>query len=206
MSRGTTPLSVLWGTDRGQPIHRLYVDRFLSEFRADIRGSCLEFQDPMYVTRYGGSAVTSIDILHVDDSNPRATLIADITRPNNLPSNAFDCIVCTHVLHVIYDVRAAVSELYRILKPGGVLLVAVPHVSMVDPELFTEYWRFTPDGLAALLGERFGAPAVTIRAYGNSLATAGDLRGLVSHEFTSDELNVNDQRFALEVGGRAVKA
>ncbi len=197
---------MLWGTDRGQPVHRLYLDRFLGEFQTDIRGRCLEFQDPMYVPRFGGSAVTGLDILHVDDSNPRATMIGDLTKPNDLPSAAFDCIVCTHVLHVIYDVRTAISELHRMLRPGGVLLVAAPHVSMVDADFFTEYWRFTPDGLRALLGEAFGADNVTIRSYGNSLTAAGDLRGLVAHEFTESELAQHDTRFPLEVCARAVRA
>lgn len=206
MTRGTAPLSGLWGWDRGRPVHRLYLDQFLNEFRADIAGHCLEFEAPMYAPRFGGDAVTQLDILHLDDTNPRATLVADLTRPNDLPSDRFDCIVCTHVLHVIFDVRRAVAELHRILRRGGVLLVAVPHVSMADPELFTEYWRFTADGVAALLGEAFEAENVTIRSYGNSLTTAGDLRGLVTHEFTEAELSAHDPRFTLEVCGRAVKA
>ena len=206
MGRGTEPLSDLWGSDRGTPVHRLYLDRFLAANRSDMRGRCLEFQDPTYVPTYGGDAVTRLDILHVDDSNPVATLVADLTQPNDLPSDTFDCIVCTHVLHLIYDVGRAVAELHRILKPRGVLLVATPGISMADPELFTEYWRFTPTGLEELLGEAFGPSNVTVVPYGNSLTAAGDLRGRVVHEFDQRELDTTDPRFALEVCARAVKA
>jgi hypothetical protein len=204
MANGITPLSQAWGTDRGQPIHRHYVEEFLHEFRADIRGNCLEFQDPQYVPRFGGSAVSRLDILHIDDSNPRATLVADLTRPNDLPAGRFDCIVCTHVLHVIFDFRRAIAELHRLLRPGGVLLVAVPHVSMWGAQ-YDELWRFTPAGLRAALAEAFGADGVTIRAYGNSLAAAAEIRGLVADELTAAQLDTRDDRFAVEVCGRAVR-
>jgi SAM-dependent methyltransferase len=204
LANGITPLSYVWGTDRGLPVHRYYVKKFLNEFHSDIQGHCLEFQDPQYVPQFGFSAVSRLDILHIDDSNPKATLVADLTRPNDLPSNRFDCIVCTHVLHVIFDVRRAVSELHRLLKPGGVLLVAVPHISMCGTQ-YHEVWRFTPEGLFLVLAEWFGGRAVTVRAYGNSLTAAGELRGVIAGEFNKSELETHDDQFAVEVCGRAIK-
>lgn len=201
---GLAPVSTNWGFDRGLPIHRYYVERFLSEFASEIRGHCLEFQEDAYTTRFGGSAVTTLDILHRDMTNPRATVIADLTKPNGLPSAQFDCIVCTHVLHVISELDRAVWELHRILKPGGVLLVAVPHVSMCGLQR-DELWRFTPDGLARVLAMAFGDAHVTLRSYGNSLTAAGEIRGLVSEEFTKATLHYHDARFAVEVCACAVK-
>jgi hypothetical protein len=204
MGVNVQPLSYLWGFDRGKPISRCYLEQFLHEFSSDIRGHCLEFQNPGYVPRFGGSAVSKLDILHLDESNPKATIVADLTKPNDIPANTFDCIVCTHVLHIIPEVDKAVSEMRRILKPGGVLLVAVPHISMCDPAGH-ELWRFTPEGLALVLAKAFGAKNVTVRAYGNSLTAAGELRGLVAHEFSNVTLNYCDPRFATEVCARAYK-
>jgi glycosyltransferase involved in cell wall biosynthesis/SAM-dependent methyltransferase len=204
MAKGVEPLSYLWGGDRGWPIHRYYLDQFLQEFAADVRGHCLEFQDPAYTPHFGGAAVTKLDILHIDASNPQATLVADLTKPNDIPSDLFDCIICTHVLHIIPELHKAVAELYRILKPGGVLLVAVPQASMCDPG-YHELWRFTAEGLGWVLGRAFGAEQTTVRAYGNSLTTAGEIRGLVAAEFTQAELDTHDPRFAVEVCARAVK-
>lgn len=204
MDIGIKPLSYLWGTDRGLPVHRYYLEQFLSEFASDIRGTCLEFQDPQYTPRFGGSAVAKLDILHVDDSNPQATLVADLTKANNLPTDHFDCIICTHVLQSIFEVGKAVSEMYRILKPGGVLHVAVPNVSMCDT-FYHEMWRFTPEGLEVLLAGVFGSNNVTLRAYGNSLTAAGEIRGVVVREFSPAELDIHDPRFAVEVCARAVK-
>jgi SAM-dependent methyltransferase len=204
MAMGLAPLSYAWGTDRGLPVHRYYVEEFLREFAADVRGRCLEFAAATYVPRFGGSAVTALDILHMDDGNPRATLTGDLTRCNDLPGARFDCIVCTHVLHLIFDVRRATSELHRMLKPGGVLLVAVPHVGMIGSD-YRELWGFTPEGLVRVLGEWFEDGAVTIRAYGNSLAAAAEIRGVVTSELTPAELDTHDPRFAVEVCARAVK-
>jgi SAM-dependent methyltransferase len=204
LTMGIEPLSYVWGSDRGLSIYRYYLEQFLREFAGDIRGHCLEFQNPGYTPRFGGTAVEKLDILHVDDSNPLATIVADLTKPNNIRSDRFDCIICTHVLHIIFELDKAVSELYRILRPGGVLLVAVPQVSMCDPG-FHEIWRFTPEGLAFVLSKVFGEKNVLVRAYGNSLTAAGEIRGLVASEFSKPTLDYHDPRFAVEVCARACK-
>lgn len=199
------PLSYLWGFDRGLPLHRYYLELFLEEFASDIRGHCLEFQAPSYAFRFGGSAIHKLDILHIDDSNPAVTMVADLTKPNDIPTDLFDCIVCTHVLHAILELDKVIAELRRILKPGGVLLATVPHVSMCDPG-FHEIWRFTLEGLSLLMAKAFGTGNITLRAYGNSLTAAGEIRGLVAGEFSAAALEYHDPRFAVEVCARAYKA
>ncbi len=201
---GLRPLSVFWGHDRGLPICRYYTEQFLQDHAADIRGHCLEFGSDWYTTRFGKSAVDKVDLLHIDDSNPLATVVADLTKPNDIPSDRFDCIICTFVLHVIVQVERAVSELHRVLKPGGILLVAAPHISMCGQQ-YHELWRFTPEGLHVLLGGVFGPRNVGIRAYGNSLTAAGQIRGLVHDEFSRAELDHHDSRFAVTICARAVK-
>ena len=42
------------------------------------------------------------------------------------PDNVYDLIVCYHVLEHIKDDRKAISELFRILKPGGKVLIQTP--------------------------------------------------------------------------------
>jgi SAM-dependent methyltransferase len=49
----------------------------------------------------------------------------DITRLEE-PSNRFDLVICYHVLEHVPDDAAALSELYRVLKPGGECLVQTP--------------------------------------------------------------------------------
>jgi hypothetical protein len=202
---GVTPLNAPWVHRRGGlQIHRYYLEAFLEEFAADIHGHCLEFQGSYYTTRFGGKQVTKVDILHKEEGNPRATLVADLTQPHAIPENMFECIICTHVLHVIRDIDRFVTALQRLLAPGGVLLLAVPHISPIYPREH-ELWRFTPEGLAVVLEQVFPVDQIIIRSYGNSLTAIGDLRGLVAHDFTTRELQYADESFAVEVCARARK-
>jgi peptidoglycan/xylan/chitin deacetylase (PgdA/CDA1 family)/SAM-dependent methyltransferase len=203
---GLEPLSYLVGYDRGFPLSRYYLDRFFGEFGSDVGGTVLEFQNDEYATRFGGSRLTHLDILHKEGSghSKRPTVIADLTRPNPLKSNYYDCVICTYVLHLVKDLPKIISEMHRILRPGGVLLVAVPMTDAVQP-WWHEMWRFSPEGLQILLGDAFGPRNVTVRGYGNSLIAAGIMRGLTAEDFTRRELDTNDERFAVEVCARAVK-
>jgi hypothetical protein len=83
-------------------------------------------------------------------------------------------------------------------EAGARLLVVVPHVSMYGPHR-RELWRFTPYGLHRLLATAFAPAAITMRAYGNSLTAAGELRGLVAQEFAATELDAHDPCFPVEV-------
>ncbi|UCD89941.1 MAG: methyltransferase domain-containing protein [Desulfobacterales bacterium] len=49
----------------------------------------------------------------------------DLTRAGLL-DQAFDLILCNHVLEHIKDDEAAIRELYRVLSPDGELLLTVP--------------------------------------------------------------------------------
>lgn len=198
------PLSYIWGADRGLSIHRFYVEEFLLQHSVEIHGHCLEFESDTYTSRFGRGGVTALDIIDLDNENPNATIVADLTKNNGIPSCKFDCIICTHVLHVVFDLRKIVSELYRILKPGGILLIAVPQVSMCDTK-FRELWRFTAEGLQTLLTEVFDPRNVAVWTFGNALTTTGDFRGLVVGEFSRKELSYHDPRFGLEVCAWAKK-
>ena len=196
------PLSYQVGGDRGLAAHRDFIQRYLRAHSIYIRGDCLEFESDQYTSAHGRP--DSVDILDVDESNERATVIADLTQPNDLPSDRWDCIICTHVLHLVPDPFAAVRQMSRILKPGGALLVAVPTMMRIDHPHWTEYWRFTPDGLELLLESSFDD--VSVEGFGNALVAAGMMRGLTVHEFFRSELEPYDPRFTVEVCGLAKKA
>lgn len=202
---GLQPLSDRWFS-RGLPVHRYYVEQFLSANGSDIHGHCLEFQEDSYTSRFTHGGITRLDILHkeMDAHGSRATIYADLTRDNDIASVAFDCIICTYVLHVVDDLSRFTKELHRILRPGGVLFVAVPNITVAYPE-FPELWRFTPTGLGRLLENAFGVGNVRTSSYGNSLTCAGELRGLAVPDFTRAELDFNDVRFGLVTCARAVK-
>lgn len=207
--RRVTPIDSVFGLGRGKPVDRHYIEDFLARHAGDIRGRVLEVAEDAYTLRYGGARVTASDILHADESNPRATLTGDLAAANDLPSASFDCFICTQTLTYIYDVQRAVATIHRILKPGGVLLATVPGISQMSPydrDRWGEYWRFTEQSLGRLLGESFGSERVAVEAYGNVLASTAFLQGLCAGDLRKDELDHRDQRYQMLVAGRAVKA
>lgn len=44
-----------------------------------------------------------------------------------MPSNSEDCIVATAMLYQVSDVKAALKEFKRILKPGGIIFTTFTH-------------------------------------------------------------------------------
>jgi ubiquinone/menaquinone biosynthesis C-methylase UbiE len=45
---------------------------------------------------------------------------------NNIRSESFDIFICSHVLEHVPDDKKALSELFRILRPGGFGILMVP--------------------------------------------------------------------------------
>ena len=206
--RRLEPVSRTFGFDRGQPIDRFYIERFLTAHRADIRGRVLELGDDTYTRRFGGARVTRSDVLHGTNENPKATIVADLTRADAIADDSFDCIVFTQSLQFIYDVHATLSALRRILKPNGVVLATFPGISQIsrhDMERWGDYWRFTALSAQRLFCEAFGVDNVTVQAYGNVLGAVAFLHGLAAQELTEEELNHRDPDYEVVIAVRASK-
>ena len=89
----------------------------------------LEIKDRDYTSKFGGGKVTKSDVLDLSPTNSDATIRADIATGDGVPDDAFDCIIFTQTLQLIYDFRGAVRTLYRLLAPRGVLLATFPGIS-----------------------------------------------------------------------------
>jgi SAM-dependent methyltransferase len=203
--RRLRPIGPDWGYERGLPLDRYYIEKFIGLHAADVKGHVLEVRDNEYTKRYGGDRVVKSNVisLSADDGSP--TIVADITRADHIPSDMFDCIIFTQTLHLIYDVRAAVKTLYRILKPRGVLLVTVPTVSKIASEERSDHWRLTSHSCSTLFREFFPSDQLTITSYGNVLSAIAFLEGLAVPELKKSELEFADPEFEMLVSVRAVK-
>ena len=51
--RRTEPLSAYYGLDRGIPVDRVHIERFLERHAGDVRGRVLEVRDRGYTLAYG---------------------------------------------------------------------------------------------------------------------------------------------------------
>ena len=206
--RRVTPISRVFGLDRGQSICRYYIDDFLAEYALDIRGRVLEIADGNYTRRFGGDRVTYSDVLHVQDGKPGVTIVADLTSNSQIGSDIFDCIILTQTLQFIYDLRAAISTVHRILKPGGVLLATVSGISQIsryDMDRWGDYWRLTTLSARKLLEEAFAPSGITVESYGNVLAATAYLHGLAAEELSHDELDYRDPNYQMLITMRAIK-
>jgi len=200
------PVSDHFGFDRGLPVDRYYIERFVGAHSEDVRGRVLEIKEDLYASRFGRPRIEAVEILDIDRGNPRATIHGDLTRRDEVPSETFDCVIFTQTLHVIPDFRAALCTLYTALRPGGVLLVTVPGISRgCADEAPTDFWRFTSASVRGLLDELFGADSVAVDAFGNVLAATACLYGLAAEELMAPELDFHDERYEVIVAARAVK-
>ena len=207
--RRLTPMSRRFGWDRGGlPIDRYYIERFLEGCAADIAGHVLEVRDDAYTRKFGGDRVVRADVIHPTTDNDKATIVADLTSAEHVPGNSFDCIVLTQVLPFIFDVQAAVRTLYRILRPGGVVLATMPGISGIvryDMDRWGDYWRFTSLSARRIFECTFPGSDVQVQAQGNVLAATAFLQGLSSRELRPDELDYHDPDYEVLISGRAVK-
>jgi SAM-dependent methyltransferase len=202
----STPLSKDFGFDRGTPIDRRYIEAFLSGHSDDIRGDVLEVGDDTYSRRFGGDRVNRQHVLHLRDGHPGATITGDLTELATLPAGAFDCIILTQTLHLVFDVGAAVRTLRQSLRSGGVLLVTVPGITPIDRGEWRDswYWSFTEQALARLLAGSFDESKIRVIAYGNLFAATAFLHGAAVEEVPARKLAPPDPAYPVIVAARAV--
>ncbi|MEA2137051.1 MAG: hypothetical protein QOG56_201 [Solirubrobacteraceae bacterium] len=202
------PVSRTFGFERGKPVDRWYIERFLAAHAADVRGRVLEVAESTYTGWYGGGDVRRGDVLHAAPGNPEATIVGDLTTGEGIPAAAFDCFVMTQTLPFVYDVADAVRGAHRLLKPGGVVLATVPGMSQVsreDQRDWGDWWRFTSQGARRLFADVFGEDGVEVRAHGNVLTACAFLYGLAAEELTEAQLAFDDRDYELLITVRAVR-
>ncbi|MBA8794246.1 glycosyltransferase involved in cell wall biosynthesis/SAM-dependent methyltransferase [Friedmanniella endophytica] len=207
-SRRLEPASRQFGYDRGQPIDRWYIERFLGEHAHLVSGDVLEVGDDAYTRAFGADRVRSSAVLNIDPTIPGTTVVADLADAPQLASASFDCLIVTQTLHLIWDLEAAARTLHRLLRPGGTLLLTVPGISQVATDRWAEtwYWSLTPTAARRLFEPVFDDGEVEVRSWGNVLSSTAFLTGLAVHELSADALDPTDPQYPLVVGVRATRA
>ncbi len=207
--RRARPIAPMWPPRYGRPIDRRYIEGFLARQSAAITGDVLEVGDLSYTNRFGGAGVTGRSILHSPiGAGQGVTYIADLADAPELPSGRFDCVILPQTLLFIYDVRAAIETLHRILKPGGVLLATVPGITQYvpdDKEMWGQYWSFTDQSLQRLFGDTFGADNIEIGSNGNVFTTTAFLYGLVVEDLRDRDFAEDDPDYPLILTVRATR-
>jgi SAM-dependent methyltransferase len=201
LERDPGPVSRVFGSDRGTPIDRYYIESFLQASKAHINGKVLEIAASTYSRRFG-NGVTSYEVMHFTQGNPEATMIGDLTDLGTLPDGTINCFICTQTIHMIYDFKAAISGTYKVLKPGGVLLATLPGITQVsryDMDRWGDYWRFTTLSALKSFEDVYGAGNVSVDFNGNCLAATNFLRGFALEELSKEELGRKDQDYPVVI-------
>ena len=196
----TKPVSTEYGFDRGKPVDRYFIERALADYAELVRGRVLEVGASDYTRLFGAEKTVSSDVLDIDPSNRVATIVGDLGIVGSLPEGAFDCIVLTQTLQLIYNLNNAMDNLYRALAPGGALLITVPGISPIGrDEIKCWYWSFTQLSLKRLLSGRFGESNVQVGSYGNVFAAICFLTGLSLAEVGTESLEYKDESYPVTV-------
>jgi SAM-dependent methyltransferase len=203
----TTPFSFDFGFDRGGPVDRYYIEAFLERNKGAVKGRVLEIGDNAYSIRYGEQRIAQSDILHIDSSNEKATFVGDLSNAPHIPSNAFDCVILTQTLHFIYDFKAALQTCYRVLKPGGALLLTVPGISHIDHGEWREYWlwAFTDKSMKRVMEDTFPQSQIEIETFGNVFVASAFLYGMGLPEVKKQFLDHNDPSYQVIITVKATK-
>jgi SAM-dependent methyltransferase len=87
-------------------------------------------------------------------------LVNVLARGEQLPfvSDGFDLVICTQVLQYVPEPQAMLSEIHRVLKHGGTLMLSVPAAYPRDAE--NDCWRFHSAGIKRLLASFSDAEVV----------------------------------------------
>ncbi|MDP9229109.1 MAG: class I SAM-dependent methyltransferase, partial [Bacteroidota bacterium] len=181
------------------------IENFLEKNSSLIKGRVLEVADNEYTTRFGQSNVIQSDILHVNDNNPKATIIADLGESVSIADNSFDCIILTQTLQFIYNYRKAIENCHRILKPDGNLLLTVPGITHLGKEAWNWYWSFTSFSITKILSEYFDIEYMKVQTFGNVLVATAFLYGMGQREIKEKEFNFVDPSYQVIITAAAKK-
>jgi hypothetical protein len=192
------PISQNFGFDRGRPLDRCFIEQFLQSRANFIHGHVLEVKDATYTRMFGGDRVEATTVIDIDRNNKQATLICDLSKPNSLPREQFDCIVVTQTLQYVLNLRNAFTSLADSLKPGGYMLATFPGITRVDPrELDTWLWSFTEPVIRQLAAEVIPDPEVAV--FGNLPTATAFLHGYAVEDLNPDLLKARCRDYPIVI-------
>jgi SAM-dependent methyltransferase len=190
--RRLKPFSDYYGFDRGTPIDRYYLDRFLTKHVQAIQGDVLEIQSPGYVDKYG----TNVRLKHSIDMNAamNPTYVCDLAAADVVPSDRYDCFLLPNTLCVLRDIRNCMRHMLRVVKPGGVVLAATAAMGPLQSDGM-DFWRMSAQGWQELAADVWAGHDYRIEAHGNCLAVVAAMLGLAQEELAQEELEYQDDRY-----------
>ena len=96
------------------------------------------------------SQVSAYDGLDLFPRSDQVRYASDLEAMTVIPDQSYDTALMIEALEHVPHPWLALAETWRILKPGGTLILSVPHLSRLHDEPH-DYFRYTKHGLRRLL-------------------------------------------------------
>lgn len=197
----TNPVSRKFGFDRGTPIDRYYIEKFLSENKKYIRGDVLEVADSYYTDKFGGRKVNKSIVFSYEPAKG-VDVVGDLTTGKGVLSSMADCVILTQTLPFVFDVQSAVGNSLKLLRSGGVLLLTVPGITQIsryDMDRWGHYWTFTDLSTRRLFEKFVPKRNISVTTYGNVKSACSFLYGLSSEEMQKRDLDYKDNDYQVVI-------
>lgn len=135
---------------RGKTIGRALLNVELSRVLPPLNGTGLDLG--------GGSGSylrfipDTLQLTRTDYTGEGLDALVDINEPLPYPDASFDAVLLLNALYIAIDPRAVLTEILRVLRPSGTLILATPYLmaEMREPH---DYYRFTSEWLKRTLSE-----------------------------------------------------
>lgn len=203
----TQPVSNMFGSERGKAVDRYYIEKFLEENTDDIRGTVLEVANDTYTKMFGGSKVKNSIISHVKGWGNRS-IKCNFETGEGVQEELADCIICTQTLQYIFDLKSAINNIYKMLKPGGVALITVPGIKPLceyDNEKWGEFWSFTAKSMEKLCKLVCLPGNYEVFQFGNAKIATAYLYGVCCEDLSNEDFEYQDVQYPFLISARIKK-
>lgn len=197
------PVSRQFGTERGMPVDRVYIERFLEENKGYIRGQVLEIEDNSYTKRFGKDHVCRSMVMDVSSRGKGITFNGNLETGEGIREQIADCFILTQTLMYIFDLKSAAHNIGRILKPGGVALVTCSGISQNSMRCMDHYgcyFNFNEVALGRIFEKEDSLQIVRTVSYGNAKTVSAHLNGLCREDLRQEDFEADDRYYPLIVG------
>jgi SAM-dependent methyltransferase len=115
--------------------------------------------------------VTAYHSLDIEKRVADVDFVADLQDMSSVSSESYETVLCTEVLEHVAHPDRLITEIWRVLQPGGILILSVPYLSRLHEEPH-DYYRFTKYGLESVLTDH-GFSVVEIVVTGSIFSFLG---------------------------------
>lgn len=198
----TEPVSTRFGTERGTPIDRFYINCFLQKNEKFIQGDVLEIEDNMYTRRFGGMKVNNSIVMDVSSTGNGITFQGNLETGEGIRDGIADCFILTQTLMYIFDLKSAAHNICRLLKKDGKAFITCSGISQNSMRCMDHYgcyFNFNQDALIRIFEDEEELRIIDSGSYGNVKTVTAHLNGLCCEDLKESDFEANDKYYPLIV-------